>query len=134
MEINKHAIHDANVPQSAGEFSEEFAGCKVVLLINFLSGYDQVELDVKSRDLTAFQTPLGLLRQTTLLQGATNSVAQFVQIMMKILEDLIPKDCWPFRDDVGVKGPYSMYRDEEVCPGVCRYVMEHIQSLDRTLE
>jgi hypothetical protein len=134
MEVNRRSIRDANLPPSADEFSEEFAGCKVASLIDFFSGYDQVELDVRSRDLTAFQTPLGLLRQTTLPMGATNSVAQFVRIVTKILEDLIPKDCWPFMDDIGVKGPYSTYKDEEVCLGVRRYIMEHIQSLDRTLE
>ena len=116
------------------EFSEEFAGCKMASLIDFFSGYDQVELDVRSRDLTAFQTPLGLLRQTTLPQGATNSVAQFVQIVTKILEDLIPDVSLPFLNDIGVKGLYTTYGNEEVCPGVRRYVMEHIQSLDRMLE
>jgi hypothetical protein len=54
MEINKHTIRDANLPPSVDEFSEEFAGCHMASLIDFFSGYDQVELDVKSRDLTAF--------------------------------------------------------------------------------
>jgi hypothetical protein len=134
VEINRHTIRDANLPPSVDEFSEEFAGCKVASLIDFFSGYDQVELDVKSRDLTAFQTPIGLLRQTTLPQGATNSVAQFVRIVTKILEDFIPEDCLPFLDDVGVKGPLSHYDGEKACSGVRRYIMEHIQSLDRTLE
>src|SRR5438477_9501677 len=40
----------------------------------------------------------------------------------------------PFLDDIGVKGPTSMYSNTEVLPGVRRFVMEHIQSLDRTLE
>src|ERR1700736_5782067 len=70
---------------------------------------------------------------TTLLQGATNSVAQFVRIVTKILEDLIPKDCLPFLDDIRVKGPLTSYEDREVLPRIRQYVMEHIQSLDRTL-
>jgi hypothetical protein len=64
-------------------------------------------------------------------QGA---VAQFVRIVTKILQGLIPKDCWPVVDDTGVKGPYTVYENEEVRPGVRRYIMEHTQSLDRTLE
>jgi len=51
----------------------------------------------------------------------------------KILEDLIPKDCLPFLDDIGVKGLLSTYRNREVKPGIRQYVLEHIQSLDRTL-
>ena len=112
VEMNKHMIRDANLPPSADEFAEEFMGCKVASLVNFFSGYDQVELDIRSRDLTAFMTPLGLLRQTTLLQGATNSVAQFVWIITKILEELIPHICLPFIDDVGMKGLHTMYDEE----------------------
>jgi hypothetical protein len=102
-------------------------------LIDFFSGYDQVELDAKSRDLTGFQTPIGLLRMTTLPQGATNSVAQFVRIVTKILEDLIPTECLPFLDDIGVKGPLSTYDGKETLPGIRQFVLEHIQSLDKTL-
>src|SRR5271154_2339132 len=102
-------------------------------MIDFFSGYDQIELDIKSRDLTGFQTPIGLLRMTTLPQGATNSVAQFVRIVTKILEDLIPTDCLPFLDDIGVKGSLSTYENKEALPGIRQFVMEHTQSLNRTL-
>jgi hypothetical protein len=51
----------------------------------------------------------------------------------KVLEDLILEDCLPFLDDIGVKGPLSTYNDKEVIPGVRQFVLEHIQSLDRTL-
>ncbi len=81
-----------------------------------------------------FHTPLGLLWQTTLLQGATNLVAQFVRIVTKILEDLIPHDCMPFLDNIGVKGLTTTYNNTKVLPGVRRFVIEHIQALDRILE
>ena len=66
--------------------------------------------------------------------GATNSITQFVRIVTKILEDLILDTCWPFVNNVGVKGLYTIYNYKEVCLGVRRYIMEHIQGLDRTLE
>ena len=77
MWVNKVTIRDANLPPTADEFAEDFAGMAVVSLVDLFSGYDQFELHAKSRDLTAFMSPLGLLRQTTLPQGATNSVGQF---------------------------------------------------------
>ena len=101
--------------------------------MDFFSGYDGVELAVQCRDLTAFMTPLGLLRQTQLPMGATNSVAQFVRIVTRILQDHIPHIACQFVDDVGVKGPKTTYDNAEVFLGVRRYVMEHIQNLDVVL-
>ncbi|KAF8857546.1 hypothetical protein BDZ45DRAFT_539843, partial [Acephala macrosclerotiorum] len=37
-------------------------------------------------------------------------------------------------DDVGVKGPYTDYDNELALPGIRRFVFEHIQNLDRTLD
>ena len=133
MEINRVTIRDANLPPTVDAFSEEFAGMHVTSLIDFFSGYDQVGLDKASRDITAFMSPLGLVRQTTLPQGATNSVAQFVRIVMKILQGLIPEVAQPFVDDVAVKGPKTNYNNEMAAPGIRRYVLEHIQNLDKTL-
>ena len=132
MEMNRHTIRDANLPPSVDEFSEEFAGCHIASLVDLYSGYDQIPLAKESRDLTAFYCPgMGLLRMTTLPQGATNSVAQFVRIVEKVLQDLIPDVCVPFLDDIGVKGPTTDYSGEEVAPGVRQYVLEHFRKLDK---
>ena len=76
--------------------------------------------------MTGFQTPIRLIRMTTLPQGATNSVAQFVRIVTKILKDLILKDCLPFLDDIGVKGPLFAYNNKEALLSIKRFVKEHI--------
>lgn len=123
---------DAYIPSSADEFSERFA-CRVIYAyFDFFSGYDQILLHTASRDITAFLTAIGLLRQCTLPQGATNSVAVFVRTIMKILGDHYPEAA-PFIDDIGVAGPKSRYNDEEVTEGVRRFVFEHAQQVDRVL-
>ena len=132
MNMNKVTIRDANLPPDVDGFSEEFAGMVMTSLIDLFSGYDQITLAKTYRDLTAFMTPLGLLRQTTLPQGATNSVAQFVRVITKILEDLL-EICRPFLDDIGVKGPKTTYGNVEVAPGVRQFVLEHIKNLDSVL-
>jgi hypothetical protein len=38
----------------------------MALIIDFFSRYNQIELDVKSKDFTGFQTPIRLLWITTL--------------------------------------------------------------------
>ena len=133
VELNRVTVRDANLPPSADEFSEEFADCAISSLIDFFLGYDQVELDEKSRDLTAFMTSLGLMQMTTLPQGATNSVAHFVRIIFKILAPHLQDQAKPFLDDLGVKGPKTKYNNEEVAPEIRRYVLEHIQNLDKVL-
>ncbi len=133
VELNRVTIRDANLPLSVDEFYEEFGGCTISSLIDFFSSYDKVELDEASRDLTAFRTPLGLMRITILAQSATNSVAQFVRILLKILEPHPRDRAKLFLDDVGVKGPKTTYNNEELASGIRRYVVEHIQNLDKVL-
>jgi len=82
--------------------------------------------------MTAFMTSLGLLRQTTLPQGATNSVAQFVRIGLRILENM-PGN--PYLDDITVDGPKTDYGQEEApgLLGVRKYILEHLTNLDKVL-
>ncbi len=78
-------------------------------------------------------TPLSLMRMTTLTQSATNSVAQFVRIVLKILAPHLRDQTKLFLDDVGVKRPKTTYNNKELAPGMRRYVVEHIQNLDKVL-
>lgn len=133
MKINAKTVRDATLPPSADEFSEHMAEMVVASLPDLFSGYDQIPLDEGSRDLTAFHTLThGLLRQTTLPQGATNSVGQFVRIILRVLERAPAQ---PYLDDVGIDGPKTDYDQEEseMLPGVRRFMLEHIMNVDKTL-
>lgn len=87
VKLNQVTIKDANLPLSADEFLEKFAGCVISFLIDFFLGYDQVKLDKKSRDLTGFMISFDLISMTILPQGVINSVAQFIRIVFKNLSD-----------------------------------------------
>jgi hypothetical protein len=130
--MNKVSFRDANLAPTADEFSERFAGCRIISLMDLFSGYDHMTLHPDSRDMTAFQTPVGLLRSCTMVQGATNSVGAFQRVVMRMLKDHWP-DTQPFIDDITSGGPKTDYGGEEVLPGVRRYVMEHMQQLDKVL-
>jgi hypothetical protein len=99
-------------------------------LIDFFLGYNQVELHKDSRDITAFATLLGLVRQCTLPIGTTNLVAEFVRVMTKICQDYIPHCCMPYLNDVCVKGLKTNYSGEEIKPGVQRYVAKHLSNIN----
>jgi len=70
----------------------------------------------------------------TLLQGATNLVAQFIQVVMTILEDLFLAIAMPFINDIRVKGLYINYSGELKLLGIRRFVFEHLQNLDKALD
>ena len=74
QKINAVSIRDASIPPAVGEFSERFAGYPVVSLVDLFSRYNECTLNPASRDITAFHTPLGLMRMTTLPMGYTNAM------------------------------------------------------------
>lgn len=131
--INAVTIRDAFTAPAIDEFVDDFVGQKLHTVADFFSGYDQISLHPESRDLTAFETTIGLLRSTTLPQGATNSVAQFQRGVVTLLDDLVPSVARPFVDDVAIRGPKTTYNNEEVSPGLRRYVAEHLRNVDRVL-
>ena len=130
---NRVTIRDANLPPNVDEFSEGLAGYVISSLLDFFSRYNQLLLVVESRDLTGFQIPLGLLRITSVPLGGTNSVAQFVRVVSRILEKHFPYKGIAFLDDVAVKGARTTYEDKEALLGVRKYMLEHIQQLNRVL-
>src|SRR5947207_11536768 len=114
--LNKITIRDSGMPPSVDEFSEDFAGYPITSAVDYYSGYDQISLDKRSRDLTVFLTEIGLLRNTRLPQGWTNSVAYFQRIMAKVHYRQIPHEVHPFLDDCGIKESKSRYDDAEISP------------------
>ena len=123
--LNRVTIKEAGMPPSVDEFSEDFAGYPIVSAFDYWSGYYEVSVDPASRDLTAFMTDVGLVRLTRLPQGWTNSVSCFQRIVCKVHWSLIPSNLRPFIDDIGLKGPKTRYNNEEVEPGIRRFVYEH---------
>ena len=68
QELNKVTIKDAVLPPHIEEFVDEFAGRACYGLGDIMGGYDERELDVTTRPLTTFETPLGRMQLTRLPQ------------------------------------------------------------------
>jgi hypothetical protein len=54
IKINKVMLRDTNLPPLVDKFLEEFIEYMAALLIDFFSGYNQLGLALKSRDITVF--------------------------------------------------------------------------------
>lgn len=74
--LNKVTIRDAGLPPNLDGFVEPFAGRQCYTVFDLYWGFDARKVHPESRDLTAFLTPLGLLRITSLPTGFTNKTAE----------------------------------------------------------
>ncbi|OMJ26508.1 hypothetical protein AYI69_g3982 [Smittium culicis] len=130
--VNAVTKKNAAKPPLVDAFAEDFSCCKIYTTFDLMSGYDQISLDESSRDLFSLQTPLGLLRMTRLPQGWTNSVQVFQRLMTKVFIKHIPEILGIFVDDGCIKGVREG-GEEEIYPGIRRYVYEHIQDVKEVL-
>ncbi|MBW0490861.1 hypothetical protein O181_030576 [Austropuccinia psidii MF-1] len=112
QELNKVTIKGAGLPPQIKEFVDEFAGRTCYVLGDIMGGYDERELDVTTRPLTTFETPLGRMQLPGLPQGATNSVAVYQAQITWILQEEIPESVGILIDDGGINGPRSLYNQE----------------------
>ena len=118
IKINRVTVKDTNLPPSINEFSEEFTRYIIASLIDFFSNYDQIKLNKKSRNLTTFHTPIGLLKITTLPQKAINSVTQFARITTKILQKYISRLYFSFLDNINTKRSKTRYDDIRILSSI----------------
>jgi len=138
--LNRITIRDAGTLPILDDFVEGFAGYQCYTVFDLFWGFDARKIHPKSRELTAFQTPLGLLQITSLPTGFTNSPAEFQKCMAIVLKDEIPHTANIFIDDLPIKGPRTMYLDEEgkpevlkENPGIRRAIWEHAQDVHRIM-
>ena len=138
--LNAVTIRNAAAPPFVDQFVEGIASRSCFTMLDLLVGYDHRTLDVSSRDLTSFQSPLGALRNTSLLQGSTNAVAIFHGDVTFILEPEIPHVANPFLDDTVVKGPVSRYETPDRGyntlpdnPGIRMFIWEHLNDIHRVI-
>lgn len=138
--LNSISIRDAGVPPVLDDFVEPFAGRSCYTVFDLFWGFDARKVDPASRDLTAFMTPLGLLRLTAMPMGYTNSPAEFQKCMVFVMRDEIPNVANVFIDDLPIKGPSSTYPDDNgkpetlsANPGIRRFVWEHAIDVNRCM-
>ncbi|SJL17472.1 uncharacterized protein ARMOST_21023 [Armillaria ostoyae] len=138
--LNKISIRDAGQIPEPDDFIEPYGGCQCYTMFDMFWGFDARKVDVKSRDLTAFYTPLGLLRITALPMGYTNSPAEFQNCMVFILQDEIPHVANIFIDDLPIRGPQTQYLTEDgqpstipENPGIRQFIWEHANDVHRIM-
>ncbi|GBG75133.1 hypothetical protein CBR_g19646 [Chara braunii] len=130
--MNAVTVRDAGGLPNADALSESCARRSIISLINLYSGYDQFLVYPPDRSVTAMHTPRGLFHMNVAPQGWTNAVAMVQGHMIRVMQTVSPHITQPYIDDLAVKGPKEKEEDE-VMPGVRRFVWKHVQDIDKVL-
>ena len=140
QKLNSVSIRDSGVPPILEEFVGGYAGHSIYTVLDMYWGFHARMLDKGSREMTAFQTPLGVLQILSLPMGYTNSPAEFQACMMFILQNEVPDKAGVFIDDIPIKGPPTKYLDKDgkeekipQNPGIRHFVWEHLNDVHRIL-
>ena len=118
MKMNGVIIRDINLSLNLNEFAKDFAKMSVSLLMNYFSGYKNFPSHAESRDMIAIIILLDFLRQTTLLQEATNSIAQCQRALITILKKNLSHDARVYINNVMIRGSKIKYNNKKVFSGI----------------
>ena len=103
--INKNVIADAYPLHRIDDQIDSMRGSAWFTTLDLTKGYHQMNLDMSSREYTAFTTPLGLYQQKVLPMGMKTSGAFFQCLMDLVLGDLQPKIAVVYIDDITIFSP-----------------------------
>lgn len=102
--INKVAIRDEYQIPMIGDIMGALVGQKIFTVLDATEGFHQVKLDEKSREFTAFQTPIGLFQYKRVPFGFVNSPAIFQRAINEVLRPGLFKKCAAYVDDIIIFG------------------------------
>ena len=117
--VNKVTIRNVGVGPSIDEFTEDFPRKVHILSRGLILKVRPVPTSRRKQDITAMQTPLGLVRMCILPQGGTNLVAHMVNPMNKVLRACISNITMLFLDNIPIKGCPEDAKDEPVGEDGC---------------
>ena len=84
---------------------ERLAGQAYYCFLDRYSGYNQIVVDPKDQEKTAFTCPYGVFAYKRMSFGLCNAPATFQRCMLAIFSDMVEKSIKVFMDDFSVFGP-----------------------------
>ena len=143
--INKATVFDSEpMPELEGVFAS-MSGCTYFSKIDLTKGYWQIPLTDSARELTAFETPLGLFQYTVMPFGMVNSGATFCRMMRQVLGAVdnvnsFVDDVWMFTSDWEshlrtVREVFTRLRQAglTVKPSKCLFGTDKVECLGHTI-
>ena len=103
--INKNVIDDAYPLHRIDDQIDSMRGSAWFTTLDLTKGYHQMNLDISSREYTAFTTPMGQYQWKVLPMGMKTSGAVFQRLMDSVLGDLQPKIAVVYIDNISIFSP-----------------------------
>lgn len=87
-QINKFILIDQHYMATADEIFSQLHGATIFSRLDLKDAFHQIPLSEKSRNITAFATPQGTFRFTTLPFGLACSPAIFARTLQRVIGDI----------------------------------------------
>lgn len=108
-EPNRAIQRERHITPTIDDVINQVNGSKVFSKLDLNSAYNQLELDIESRNITTFTTHLGLRRYKRLNFGVNSASEIFQNILTNVLSDI--PNCFNINDDILVHGPTQEEHD-----------------------
>jgi len=112
--LNRVAIRDQYPLPLLSDIMGCLSGKKVFSTLDATEGFHQIELDQKSREFTAFITPIGLYQYRRVPFGFINSPAIFQRAINEILRPGLFSKCVAYVDDILIFGKDAQEHDRNL--------------------
>ena len=108
---------------------ERLAAQSFYCFLDGYSGYNQIVVDPKDQEKTAFTCPFGVFAYRRMPFGLCNALAMFQKCMMAIFSDMVEKCIEVFMDDFSVFGSHSIIDDFYYCHSIYKKIIVLIKQI-----
>jgi hypothetical protein len=130
--LNEVSVKDSSLPPNINDFADSFVGHSVYIVADLFAGYDGRTVAEESREMMTSDSPLGPVKLTSLPQGYTISMQEFMHTVTHMIKPMITHQAEAFVDDIAGKGPKTRYNEETIPenPGICCFIWEFAHIVD----
>ncbi|KAL4154027.1 hypothetical protein QTP88_001860 [Uroleucon formosanum] len=102
--LNKVTINEYHPLPNITEILDQLGQCYLFSIIDLASGFYQIKLDEKSKELTAFSTNQGHWHFKKMAMGLKTSPCSFQRLMNNVMAGIVGIKCLVYLDDIIIYG------------------------------
>ncbi|KAL4152823.1 hypothetical protein QTP88_000656 [Uroleucon formosanum] len=112
--LNKVTINEYHPLPNITEILDQLGQCNLFSIIELASGFYQIKLDEKSKELTAFSTNQGHWHFKKMAMGLKTSPCSFQRLMNNVMAGIVGIKCLVYLDDIIIYGKGLLDHNEKL--------------------